>query len=107
MFLHLAQRTTWLIFLTRYNPISKESFDYEVYGQFYDPNADTSTDDPLLSHRLSVMFMVLAIGTLLDLSHPAYSIEAEKFNQLGRAALFQTAFFESPTVNAVQALVSH
>jgi hypothetical protein len=53
------------------------------------------------------MFMVLAIGTLVDTSQPAYSMEAEKYNQLGRAALFQTAFFESPTVNAVQALVSH
>ncbi|KAJ7576797.1 hypothetical protein C8J56DRAFT_971614 [Mycena floridula] len=93
------QKAAWM-----YNPISQESFDYEVFSQFYDPNAAPPVDDPLLSHRLSLMFMVLAIGTLMDTEQPAYSLEAEKYNQLARAALFQSAFFDYPTVNAVQAL---
>jgi hypothetical protein len=52
------------------------------------------------------MFMVLSIGTLMDISQPAYGIEAEKFHQLARAALFQNSLFDEPTINAVQALVS-
>lgn len=51
------------------------------------------------------MFIVLAIGSLMDVSQPAYNLEAEKYNQLARAALFQDSFFDSPTVTAVQALV--
>jgi hypothetical protein len=51
------------------------------------------------------MFIVLAVGTLMDTSQPAYNLEAEKYNQLARAALFQESFFDTPTVHAVQALV--
>lgn len=49
--------------------------------------------------------MVLAIGSLMDIKRPAYNIEAEKYHQLARAALFQSPIFEEPTLNAVQALV--
>lgn len=63
-------------------------------------------DEPniMLSQRLSVMFMVLAIGCLMDIRLPSYSIEAEKYHQLARAALFQNNIFDEPTLGAVQAL---
>jgi hypothetical protein len=32
------------------------------------------------------MFIVLAIGSLMDTSQPAYNLEAEKYHQLARAA---------------------
>lgn len=51
------------------------------------------------------MFIVLAIGSLMDTKRPAYNIEAEKFHQLARAALFQSPIFEEPTIHAVQVLV--
>ncbi|KAG5650570.1 hypothetical protein H0H81_011777 [Sphagnurus paluster] len=87
-----------------YDPISQESFESQVYTQFYDPNFVLQANDPLLSHRLSVMFMVLAIGSLMDTSLPAYNLEAEKYHQLARAALFTNSIFDEPTINAVQAL---
>lgn len=52
------------------------------------------------------MFMVLAVGTLMDPSLPAYNLEAEKYHQLARSALFQGTTFDDPTLNAVQAVVS-
>lgn len=91
--------------LGRYNPISLEAFDSQVYTQFYDPNAGRPSDDPLVSHRLSLMFMVLAIGSLMNTTIPAYSLEAEKYHCLARAALFHNSIFDEPTINAVQALV--
>jgi hypothetical protein len=51
------------------------------------------------------MFMLLAIGLFMDTNQPAYSIEAEKYHQLARAALFQSSFLEEPSMAAVQALV--
>ncbi|TFK74894.1 hypothetical protein BDN72DRAFT_787970 [Pluteus cervinus] len=86
-----------------YNPISPEDFNREVYSYFYD-NIQPSSEDSLQSHRLSLMFMVLAIGSLMDMSQPAYNIDAEKYHQLARAALFQDSLFNDPTVQAVQAL---
>jgi len=50
------------------------------------------------------MFMVLAIGSLMDTRLPSYNIEAEKYHQLARAALFQNNIFDEPTLGAVQAL---
>ncbi|KAF4610658.1 hypothetical protein D9613_006789 [Agrocybe pediades] len=87
-----------------YNPINVESFDNEVYVQFYSQNVGPLPDDPLLAHRLSLMFMVLAIGSLMNSNLPAYNLDAEKYHQLARAALFHNSFFDNPTINAVQAL---
>ncbi|KAJ7746905.1 fungal-specific transcription factor domain-containing protein [Mycena maculata] len=87
-----------------YAPISPESFEAEVYSQFYDPSVAPPADQPLYAHRLSLMFIVLAIGALMDTSEPAYNLEAEKYHQLARAALFLHSFFDQPTINAVQSL---
>lgn len=50
--------------------------------------------------------MVFAVGSLMDPQLPAYGIEAEKYHQLARAALFRSALEDEPTLHAVQALVS-
>nr|GAT44715.1 predicted protein [Mycena chlorophos] len=86
-----------------YAPVSPESFD-EVYGQFYAPSAAPPADQPLLAHRLALTFIVLSIGALMDTNEPAYNLEAEKYHQLARAALFLHSFFDQPTITAVQCL---
>lgn len=83
-----------------------ETFDSDVYSHFYSQTGSPSvTDEPHVAHRLSLMFIVLAIGALMNTSLPAYNIEAEKYHQLARAALFHFDFFHDPTIHAVQALV--
>lgn len=64
------------------------------------------SDEPTLviSHRLSVMFMVLAIGSLMDTRLPSYNVDAEKYHQLARATLFQSNVYDAPNVGVVQAL---
>lgn len=53
------------------------------------------------------MFMVLALGSLMDtVNQLPYNLDAEKYNQLARAALFRHSLFDEPTITAVQALVS-
>jgi predicted NAD/FAD-binding protein len=91
----------------RYNPISPESFEEQVYSQFYNDNAAATAaiDDRLLSHRQALLFIVFAIGTLTNTSEPAYSLEAEKYHQLARASLFSHPLFEDLTVDAIQALL--
>lgn len=80
-------------------------FNETAFSQFYNPHATPQMDDPLMSHQLALMFMILAIGSLMDIARPAYNIEAEKYHHLARAALFQSPIFEEPTLAAVQALV--
>lgn len=52
------------------------------------------------------MFMVLAIGSLMNPTLRAYNLDAEVYHQLARAALFHHSFIDDPTITAVQALVS-
>lgn len=92
---------------TRYNPVSVSEFNANVYTTLFNsPGTLAMSDEPniMLSQRLSVMFMVLAIGSLMDTRLPSYNIEAEKYHQLARAALFQNNIFDEPTLGAVQAL---
>lgn len=93
-----------LITRFRYNPISEQDFFDDIYTLFYSPDAGLPSDDPLLSHKLALLFMILAIGSLVDIKHTAYNIEAEKYHQLARASLFQSSLFEDPTISAVQSM---
>ncbi|KXN81523.1 hypothetical protein AN958_04460 [Leucoagaricus sp. SymC.cos] len=87
-----------------YNPISMDTFDTQVHSTFYHSGTNQLADESALPHKLSLLFMVLAIGSLMNTSLPAYNLEAEKYHQLARAALFHTSIFDTPTLHAVQAL---
>lgn len=90
-----------------YNPISLSDFNSTVYSVLFNSQASLAINDEpniVRSHRLSVMFMVLAIGSLMDTRLPSYNVEAEKYHQLARAALFQNSIFDEPTLGTVQAL---
>ena len=89
----------------RYNPVSPEAFNEQAFNVFYNVTTPPQLDDPLIAHQLALMFMVLAIGSLMDIARHAYNIEAEKYHQLARAALFQSPIFEEPTIAAVQTLL--
>lgn len=89
-----------------YDCITRETFDVEVFCRFYDPSWDSpNPTDSSTAHCLSILFMILSIGSLMDTTQPAYNVDAEKYHQLAKAALFQTCFIEEPTLHAVQALV--
>ncbi|KAF9454249.1 hypothetical protein P691DRAFT_443633 [Macrolepiota fuliginosa MF-IS2] len=88
-----------------YSPISVGAFDAQVYSRFYGSGtAGGLLGDESLAHGLALMFMVLAIGSLMDATLPAYNLDAEQYHQLARAALFHTSIFSAPTLSAVQAL---
>lgn len=92
----------------RYDPIGKQQFDDEVFSHFYGQESPISPvgDGSAVYHRLALLYMVLAAGALMDPQRTPYNIEAEKYHQLARAALFKSSIFDEPTLHAVQALVS-
>ena len=69
------------------------------------PNYPWADVDYTCSHRLSLVYMVFALGILLDPARPSYSIEAEDYYRLARAALsYKSAVLET-TINAVLSIV--
>ncbi|EIN06066.1 hypothetical protein PUNSTDRAFT_54365 [Punctularia strigosozonata HHB-11173 SS5] len=92
-----------------YHPLPMDQFNEEIYLTFYGMSGGVvgggdGAEDPRVAHRLSIMFMVLAIGSLMDPREAPFNVEAEKFHQLARAALFQSNIVDDPTISAVQAL---
>ncbi|KAI0080188.1 hypothetical protein K474DRAFT_1590474 [Panus rudis PR-1116 ss-1] len=87
-----------------YTPIPESEFLETVFNRVYNPQQGYSPD-PIDSHRLAVLYLVFALGTLLDLDLPPLSTEASEYYQLGRAALSLESILESQSIPAIQALV--
>ncbi|KAI0718035.1 fungal-specific transcription factor domain-containing protein [Cerioporus squamosus] len=61
-------------------------------------------EDDRCPHLLAVLFFVLALGSLVDLTLAPCSAEAELYYRLGRAALSLRSVFDSPELETVQAV---
>ncbi|KAL0068837.1 hypothetical protein AAF712_004168 [Marasmius tenuissimus] len=59
---------------------------------------------PASPHRVAILFIALAIGTLTDLSVSPYSAEAQGYFDLGKACLSLKNVLGSPELETVQAL---
>ncbi|KAJ7035697.1 fungal-specific transcription factor domain-containing protein [Mycena alexandri] len=86
-----------------YTPIGESDFYQTIFQPIYDPNS--ASYESVSSHNLAVLYMVLALGTLVDLDMPAHSPEATEYYQLGRAALAIDSVLEEPSIAGIQALL--
>ncbi|KAE9401060.1 hypothetical protein BT96DRAFT_992419 [Gymnopus androsaceus JB14] len=89
----------------QYTPISETEFKTTIFQPWYEPDATPYEEDPLGSHNLAVLFLVLALGALLDLEAQSHSPEAKWYYQLGRAALGLESVLDSSSLSTIQALV--
>jgi hypothetical protein len=71
----------------------------ELIFQVYDKFSACSV------HQLAVVYGVLALGALVDLTLPPYNVESYHYFDLCRAGLSMLSVFDNPSVAAVQALV--
>ncbi|KAF8624946.1 hypothetical protein AX17_006972 [Amanita inopinata Kibby_2008] len=55
-------------------------------------------------HALATLFFVFALGALLDLKLGPFNAEAERYYDLGRAALSLRMAYDSPSIDTVQAI---
>ena len=77
---------------SRYTPISQTEFYETVFRPIYEADAVIG------SHSLAIAFMVMAIGSLLDLDRQSHSPEASHYYELGRAALAVDSVFEEQVI---------
>lgn len=73
----------------------------QIYSHVYSTSPTSISVD-----RLSLLFIILAIGTLLDLSKPYDIRSTEPYYQLGKAAFCLEPLIEAATIPTIQALVS-
>lgn len=73
----------------------------QVYSHVYNISSISVSVD-----KLSLLFVVLALGTLLDLTKPYDIRSTEPYYQLGKAAFCLEPLIEAATIPTIQALVS-
>ena len=91
--------------------VSKEELIEDIltpiyaYLELVNSRQDQSTEAvPISPHRLSILFFVLALGSLVDITLLPGSVQAEDFFELGKACLALNNVFVSPELGTVQAL---
>ena len=72
---------------------------------YFRDSSEDETNENRSPHLLATLYLVLALGALVDLTLPACSGEAELYYRLGRAALSLRPVFDSQEVDTVQALL--
>ncbi|PFH45910.1 hypothetical protein AMATHDRAFT_70915 [Amanita thiersii Skay4041] len=89
-----------------YTPISEGDFYDTIFNPIYE-ESDTALRDTNISHMYAVLYMVLALGALLNLELPPHNLESMHLFKLGRAALTIDSVLEeqSQTIAGLQALV--
>ncbi|KAF9460500.1 fungal-specific transcription factor domain-containing protein [Collybia nuda] len=86
-----------------YTPIPETDFFDSIFRPVYEQ--DAAYHGTTGSHSLAVLYLILAIGTLLDLEKPAHSAESMQYYQLGRAALALDSVLEEQSIPGIQALL--
>ncbi|KAG6810865.1 hypothetical protein H0H92_010021 [Tricholoma furcatifolium] len=87
----------------RYTPITENDLMEDIFRPVYDQ--DGAYQGSVSAHSLAVLFMVFAMGTLLDPDRPACSQESMQYYQLARAALALNPVLEEQTIPGIQALL--
>ncbi|KNZ82068.1 hypothetical protein J132_08251 [Termitomyces sp. J132] len=86
--------------LWQYNPHPSETFYPNLAHHCY-----TIPTPELSPRRLALLFMILAVGCLVDLTHrPPDSPDAERYHQLARASLCEIPVMEETNVETITAL---
>lgn len=87
------------------NIIPRPNFMELVFTQIYPHNSPVISLDDFMAHRLALLFMVLSLGSIADITRPPCSIEAEEYHTLSRACLCVQPVYQHPSLHAVQTMV--
>lgn len=86
----------------RYTPVPEEDFYETIFRPIYEGD---NLLEPIKAHKLSVFWLVLAIGTLVDLDRSAHAKEAMQLYHYGRTALSIDSVLDEQSIIGIQALV--
>ena len=84
----------------RYNPHPDAAFMPNLLRHVYE-----SPLEDLCNRRLALMFMIVAVGHVVDVAQPCNRIAADRFYQLARASLSEVSVLENVNTDAVLVLV--
>ena len=94
------EQAAWL-----FHAVSPVQLMDEMLPAFYKKAVpDPSEDDYSGPHDLALLFLVFAVGALVDLTQEPSNAEAEHYHQIARAAICLQPVLERPSLVTIQAL---
>ncbi|KAJ3987194.1 fungal-specific transcription factor domain-containing protein [Lentinula detonsa] len=93
----------------QFQPIRRDELIDDILVPIYRSQKDRASSElnrphTISPHRLATLYIVFAIGALVDLTLEPYSPEAESFALLCRAAISLRSVFDSPEICTVQTI---
>lgn len=104
-----VEQASWV-----FRPLQREEMIEDILTPIYEAKQERenplqravkSTTTPVSPHRISVLYSILALGGLSDMTLPAFNEEGERYHHCARAALALRSIFDSPMVETVQAIL--
>ncbi len=104
---HLAEayieHAAWL-----FRGVTKQQLQLEMLPIMYKrPRPDDTSlpqEDYSSPHDFALLYLIFAVGALVDLKQEAYNSEGEHYHQIARAALVLQPVLEKPSLVTIQAL---
>ncbi|KAF8894235.1 fungal-specific transcription factor domain-containing protein [Gymnopilus junonius] len=75
-----------------------------IYKRIATRSQDAANGDHNTPHALASLCFIFALGCVLDLTRLPYNSEAERYYDLGRAALSLKSVYDSPNMDSVKAM---
>ncbi|KAH0836884.1 hypothetical protein J3R83DRAFT_8685 [Lanmaoa asiatica] len=94
-----CEQAGWL-----FHGVSKDQIMDELLPIYYSNGPLNATDGNKSAHDLSLLFLVFAVGALVDLTQDPANAEAEHYHQIARAAICLQPVLEKPSLVTIQAL---
>lgn len=94
-----CEQAGWL-----YHGVSKDQIVDELLPTYYANGPPKATEDNKSAHELALLFLVFAVGALVDLTQDPANAEAEHYHQIARAAICLQPVLEKPSLVTIQAL---
>ncbi|KAI6106042.1 fungal-specific transcription factor domain-containing protein [Pisolithus croceorrhizus] len=94
-----VEQASWL-----FQSVSKDQILLELLPAHYVNGASHVTQTGNNPHRLGLLFLVFAIGALLDPNQEPENVEADRYHQAARAAICLQSVMEKPSLETIQAL---
>ncbi|KAI9571978.1 fungal-specific transcription factor domain-containing protein [Boletus coccyginus] len=94
-----CEQAGWL-----FHGVSKDQIIDELLPIYYSNGPQEVADDNKSAHELALLFLVFAVGALVDLTQDPGNAEAEHYHQIARAAICLQPVLEKPSLVTIQAL---
>jgi hypothetical protein len=100
-----AKALKQMISCSSYEPVTRREFLEQIYAHVHPTDLGARDLLTIHPHRLSVLFMICAMATLLDTSKETPIPEAEEWHTLAKASVSLHSITDEPTIMGVQTLV--